>query len=78
MEATKTLRGYQTSRISVDKEFVSARTQCYFLKRDQLEAKQSLHRYQREALDDVRLEIRSRKEEESRREKEAKDNLNQF
>ena len=63
-------------RMSADKEFVSARTRRDSLRRDQLEVRQSLHIYQREALEDVRLEVRARKEEERRRERESRENLN--
>ena len=68
-EATKTLRGYQTSRILANKESVLARTRCDLLMKAQLEARQSLHIYQSEELNGVILEGQARKEEERRRER---------
>ena len=50
-----------------EKEFALARTQRDSLRRDQLEVREGLHRYQRGALEDVRLGIRSSKEEERSR-----------
>ena len=60
----KLIRGYQMSKILVKNEFILARMLWYSLIRAKLEASHILQRYQRELLEDMRLEVLSRKDDE--------------